>query len=190
MQTNDWKQKLTPFDYELARMVESLTDRPCELKNGDDSYFFEADYELHNEPEFILAMWDAIEGRAGERLSEIHDNPGRHKLFVTVKFSQDEYPAIVRFDRDRGNCPRAGRVYCRKLSEIRAVQVDRNNPDVLLEFVGNGELEIPKDGPAVFHFLNNGVFAHAPEGSYIVYSAPERFEIVDQETFEKEYESK
>ena len=45
---------------------------------------------------------------------------------------------------------------------------------------------------AVFHFRNaaGSVYAHAPEHSYIVYVAPERFEIVDQETFEKEYESK
>ena len=186
----DWRLKLTPYDTELAIMVESLTEKPCQLKRGNNSYFFEADYEKHPEPEYILAIWDAIEGRIGKRLLEIKDNAERHALFVSVAFSDEDYPAIVRLDRDGRNCPKAGGVYCRKLSEIRAVQVNRNNPDVVLEFVGNGEFEIPKVGPVVFHFINNGVFAHAPEGTYIVYTGRDRFEIVDQETFEKEYESK
>ena len=187
-----WKTKLTPFDAELAIMVESLTGKPCELRPGGDHYFFEADYEKHNDPQYILAMWDAIEGRTGERLLEIKDDAERHALFVRVKFSEQKYPGIVRMERDHSAKETFGKTYCRKLQEIRAVQVDRNNPDVLLEFVGNGEMEIPDDGPAVFHFRNaaGSVYAHAPEHSYIVYIGPERFEIVDQETFEKEYESK
>ena len=88
-----WKQKLTPFDTELAIMVESLTGKPCELKNGGDNFFFEADYENHaNEPDYILAIWDAIEGRTGKRLLEIHDDPERHALFIRVKFSDTHYP--------------------------------------------------------------------------------------------------
>lgn len=46
MEPNEfWRTKLTPFDTELAIMVESLTGKPCELKPGGDHYFFEADYE-------------------------------------------------------------------------------------------------------------------------------------------------
>lgn len=191
MAHNDyWRRKLTPFDAELAMMVESLTGKPCELKNGGDNFFFEADYENHNDPQYILAMWDAIEGRTGERLLEIKDDAERHALFVRVKFSEQKYPGIVRMERNHSEQKTFGKVYCRRLAEIRAVQVERNNADVLLQFVGNGEMEIPDDGPAVFHFRNAGgsVYAHAPEHSYIVYVGPERFEIVDQETFEKEYE--
>lgn len=191
MEPNEfWRTKLTPFDTELAIMVESLTGKPCELKNGDNEYFFEADYENHNDPNYILAMWDAIEGRTGDRLLEIKDDAERHALFVRVKFSEQKYPGVIRASRDCSPQESYGKTYCHKLVEIRAVQVERDNAENVLRFVGNGEWEIPDDGPATFHFLNaaGSVFAHAPEHSYIVHAGPERFEIVDKETFEKEYE--
>lgn len=81
-----WQKQLTAFDAELCKMVESLTEKPCEPKNGGTHYFFEADYEKHNDPEYILAIWDAIEGRLGKRLISIIDNAERHALFVRVKF--------------------------------------------------------------------------------------------------------
>lgn len=188
-----WKQKLTPFDTELAIMVESVTGKPCELKNGGDNFFFEADYGNHaNEPDYILAIWDAIEGRTGKRLLEIKDDPERHALFVCVKFSDTQYPGIIRATRDQSPQETFGKIYCHKLVEIRAIQVERNNAESVLQFVGNGEWEIERrpGGKAMFHFRNaaGSVYAHAPEHSYIVYVAPERFEIVDKETFEKEYE--
>lgn len=187
-----WKSKLTPYDAELFMMVESLTGKPCEPKNGGTHYFFEADYEKHNSPEYILAIWDAIEGRTGKRLISIMDDAERHALFVRVKFSDTQYPGIIRLAREKGQEPTKGRVFCRKLSEIRAIQVNRNNVDALLQFVGNGEMEIPKDGPATFHFRNAAgtVYAHAPEHSYIVYLKSEHFKVVDESTFENEYESK
>ena len=188
-----WRTKLTPFDTELAIMVESLTGKPCELKNGGDHYFFEADYENHNDPQYILAMWDAIEGRTGERLLEIKDDADRHALFVRVKFSEKKYPGVIRWNTETKGNPAAGNPYYPKtddFNETLAVQVEIENADALFTFVGNGEWEIPDDGPATFHFLNaaGSVFADAPEHSYIVYVGPERFEIVDKETFKKEYE--
>ena len=187
-----WRTKLTPFDAELALMVESLTGKECELRNGGDNFFFEADYENHNEPEFILAMWDAIEGRVGNRLLELKDVPERHALLVRVKFSDQKYPGIIRFARDLKPRPEKGDIFCEKRKEIFALQVLKANAQRLLSFVGNGEMEMAEDGPAVFHFKNAGgsVYAHAPEYSYIVYVAPERFEIVEKESFEKEYEPK
>lgn len=84
-----WQSKLTAFDAELCKMVESLTGKPCEPKNGGSHYFFEADYEKHKQPEYILAIWDAIEGRTGKRLISMKDDPDRHALFVRVKFYND-----------------------------------------------------------------------------------------------------
>lgn len=81
-----WQTKLTAFDAQLCNMVESITERECEPKNGGDHYFFEADYGAHNEPEFICALWDAIEGRVGSRLISIKDDADRHALLVRVKF--------------------------------------------------------------------------------------------------------
>ena len=191
MEREFWERALTPFDTELFIMVESLTGKPCKPRYaGGNAYFFEADYENHNDPQYILAMWDAIEGRTGERLLEIKDDAERHALFVRVKFSEQKYPGIIRASRDCPPQESYGKTYCHKLVEIRAVQVERDNAENVLRFVGNGEWEIPDDGPATFHFLNaaGSVFAHAPEHSYIVHAGPERFEIVNKETFEKEYE--
>ena len=86
MEKENWKTKLTAFDAELVKMVESLTEKPCEPKNGDDHYFILVNYEKHNDPDYILAIWDAIEGRTGNRLLEIKDIPENNELFVKVKF--------------------------------------------------------------------------------------------------------
>lgn len=89
MGMNNWMRKLSAFDLQICRMVESLTGIECEPKNGDDCYFFEANYRNHNNPDFILAMWDAIEGRAGSRLLEMKDDPERTVLLVRIKFQED-----------------------------------------------------------------------------------------------------
>ena len=81
-----WKSQLTPFDAELVKMVESLTGKPCVPKNGGNHYFFEADYEKHNTPEYICAIWDAIEGRIGKRLISMRDDPERKTIIVRLHF--------------------------------------------------------------------------------------------------------
>ena len=86
MKQDFWKKKLTAFDAELFKMVESLTEKPCEPKNGGNHYFIEVDYEKHNDPQYILAIWDAIEGRTGERLISIKDDPDAHRLIVRIHF--------------------------------------------------------------------------------------------------------
>lgn len=194
----DWEKRLTPWDIELAIMVESLTGKPCELCNGGDHFFFEADYEKHaTEPEYLLALWDAIEGRTGKRLLGIDDDPDRHVFIVTVIFSNERYPALIRCDRDETEHPEAGTPYFSIVDdtdEILAVQVERGNAAQLLAFVGNGEMRIDREpgGKAVFQFKNAGgsVYADAPEHSYVVYRGPGRFEIMDKEAFEKEYTDK
>lgn len=188
-----WKSKLTPFDSELAMMVESLTENPVELKNGGEHYFFEADYSKHNDPEWICAVMDAIDGRAGKRLVEIKDEPEKHCLLVVVNFSDEKLPGLVEKIDYSDAKPNSGDIYCRQLEEIRAMQVTRENVDRLCQFVGNGQMEIEKKlgGKAVFHFVNNGsVYAHVNEFDYLVYVNHGLFKVVSRETFEKEYEKK
>lgn len=193
MEYNDWEKRLTPWDMELALMVESLTGKPCELCNGGDHFFFEADYENHaTEPEYLLALWDAIEGRTGKRLLGMDDDPERHVFIVTVMFSNERYPALIRLDRDAKENPSVGTPYYPKTDDVNhvlAVQVERGNDAQLLTFVGNGQMLIVPDGKVAFQFLNAGgsVYADAPEHSYIVYRGPGRFEIIEQEKFEKEF---
>ena len=194
----DWKDKLSPWDWEMLKMVESITGKPCEPKNGGDHFFFEANYEKHKDkPEYLLALWDAIEGRGGKRIIGMDDDAERNVFIVTVLFSNERYPALIRCDRDETEHPEAGTPYYSIVddaNEIWAVQVERGNAAQLLAFVGNGEMRIDRTpgGKAVFQFKNAGgsVYADAPEHSYVVYRGPGRFEIMDKETFEKEYTDK
>lgn len=187
-----WKSKLNAWDAELLLMVENLTERPCEPKNGGDGYFIMANYSKHNEPEYINAVWNAIEGRAGKRLLEINDMPDQQCIYVRIAFSDSKYPSLFTKVEKTKSDPNFGNRYCRQLQEIRALQVTRDNVDDLLGFVGNGELETPKNGTAMFHFLNAGesVYCHAPESWYIVYVKDGLFEVVPKEQFESEYEPK
>lgn len=194
MENEFWKTKLTPYDAELAMMVESLTGVSCELKNGGDHFFFEANYRNHNDPQYICAIWDAIEGRAGDRLIDIQDMPERTSIFVRVRFSDEDYPALIRMAKFGTNKPESGDIYCKVMEEIRAVQVKRTNIEQLTEFVGNGEMEIEKrmNGKAVFHFRNafGSVYEHAAEFDYIVFVKDGLFVVVNKEKFENEYERK
>lgn len=195
MMENWWKSKLTPFDSELCVMVESLTGKPCEPRNGgDEQYFIVADYSDNPDPDFVSALMDAVAGRVGNRLDKIDDNPDEKYFVAYVFFSVEKYPNVLRLDRDAKPRIAVGDLYCRQLETIRAVQVKRENIGQLLQFVGNGEMEIEKipGGKAVFHFKNacGSVYAHAPEFSYIVHKKDGLFNIVDKETFEKEYEQK
>lgn len=195
MESNDWKKRLTPFDAEMLMMVASLTQKECEPVFDDGGYRFNADYENHQtEPNWITALWGAIEGRAGERLLDIENIPECHCLVVKIKFSEDEYPSITRLDRDSKENPAAGDLYCKSLDEVRAVQVTRANVGKLLALVGNGEMEIERcpEGKATFHFRNAGfsVWNHAPEFSYIIYRKPGQFLVMDRAEFEKQYERK
>lgn len=184
-----WKRKLTPWDAELMLMVERLTEKPCEPRNGGDDYFFEADYELHNDPQYILAMWDAIEGRAGKRLVNIQDDAERHCLLVHIAFSEENLPGIVRLKGSGTPNPKNGNLYIDAYGGlVVAVRVTRNNYQRLTDFIGNGEMELPKDGPCCFHFINaESVFADAPEGSYIIYRGHSRFEVMAADGFQHNY---
>lgn len=91
-----WQSKLTAFDAAMFVWIEALTQRPCEPKNGGSHYFFEVDYSEHIDPDYIAAVWDALEGRIGKRLISIKDEPERHSLMVRVRF-YDEYPKEAAF---------------------------------------------------------------------------------------------
>ncbi len=186
-----WKTKLVPFDAELFRMVESLTQMPCKPKNGGDHYFIEVDYSKHNEPEYISAIWDAIEGRMGERLFAIKDDAERHCILARIHFSEEKLPGFIYAPNVKDERPEVGDTFYRTIGRVKALQVTKDNAARLIVFVGNGEMEVPKeDGPAIFHFLNAGlsVWAHAMEGMFIVHKGPGLFEVLTGQQFRREYE--
>ena len=182
--------RLTPWDGELCMMVESLTGKPCKPKNGGTHYFIEADYSLHNEPEYINAIYEAIAGRIGERLIKITDDPDAQRLVVRVKFHPTIYPKIFTGGDNSGNENiHRGQQYSNGKDVVWALQVNWDNCERLFDFVGGGEMEVAEDGKMTFHFLNadKSVYVHVPEKSYIVFDQPCHFHIESPEEFKKHH---
>ena len=187
-----WKNKLTEFDYGLCKMVKAITEKECEPQNGGDHYFIEADYSNRTDPRFVLAVWDAICGRAGNRLVSIEDDPERKTLNVKIKFDADKDRDFITHDMVEQS-DRFADTYCKQMGEVKALQVTRANGNRLIEFVGNGTLVIERKpgGMAWFEFLNaESVYCKAMEWDYIVYVSPGRFKVVARKEFEKEFEPK
>ena len=135
MENEYWQRRLTPFDWELCKMVRSLTNRTCEPKNGDDRYFIVVDYSENPEPDFIAAVMDAIAGRLGKRFAYMTDNPDDKNFIVYVNFSDDEYPGMIYAPDEKPGIPETGRIYCPILAEIRAIQVRPDRAKELFDFV-------------------------------------------------------
>ena len=184
----DWKEKLTGWDTALLHMVENLTGMPCEPKNSGDGYFFEADYSLHEkEPDVLLAIWDAINGRCGERIVEMTDQPERKSFYVRLLFGDGadapQHTAVREPDLD------AGDVWCPHLREVRAVKILRKNLDQLRRFVGNGTFR-GLTGQSIFQYVSpSGVVQYAEEGNYLVW-LDGRFEQIDADGMEANWEPK
>ena len=154
--------KLTPFDMELCRMVESLTGKPCEPQWWNlKQYRIIVDYSIRPEPDFISAVIDAIAGRAGKRFVDVMDKPEENKCSVIIAFSVEPLPFCYGDERVKGEPDLAvGDVYCRALEQIKAVQVARTDLERLQKFVGGGEMRIPRcpGCRGTFHFINGSVF--------------------------------
>lgn len=172
MKNEKWKEKLTPYDAELFAMVESLTGEPCIPHCGGGFYYIEANYKAHPDPQYILAMWDAICGRLGDRLITIWDDPNKQCLIARIRFSKEKYPAIYGTQKKKKPNYYSGIVYHpikAKDGWCNALCVSLDYLERLIEFVGGGEMET-SDAGTIFHFLNypSRVFVHAREGDYIV----------------------
>lgn len=185
-----WKSKLTPYDTELCMMVESLTGKPCEPKNGgEDHYFIVVDYSKNIDPQFVSAVMDAVLGRIGERLIDMQDNADAQQFVVKIKFSTDKYPGIIRAASYTKPDWSVGDDYAPRDEIVRAVQVLQDDADRVIAFVGNGEFEVPEKGEATFHFVHpvSGLWAYAEQTDFIVNEGNGRVVVMDAEAFHEKY---
>lgn len=191
------EKKMNGIDRALIRLVKSVTKSECYVKNGGDSYFFDADYsKMDKDPEILSALYEAIEGMVGKRLLELNDNPDKQCFFVRVKFGDTNAVIPEIQPMKESDISFNGFSYCKKLEECKALQVQEFRETNLIRFVGTGSFEnVPcADGTSrrMFVFLNDcgSHLSYASIGSYIVKLRPECFKVVDKETFEKDYEPK
>ena len=69
-------------------MVGMLTGEPCEPINGGNHFMFYIDYRKHNDVDYVAAVCRAVEGRTGNRLLQMKDNPDKRRILVRVGFVQ------------------------------------------------------------------------------------------------------
>lgn len=90
-----WREKLTPFDENLFRMVQSLTGEKCVAKNGGGYYFIVVDYSRHRDSDYVSAVLAAIQGRTGERFISMTDEPEAARVIVRIRFDKHKYEPLI-----------------------------------------------------------------------------------------------
>lgn len=185
------KSKLTPFDVETFLMIESITGVEPEVVQSKVSYKISVcTYNLSDEK--ITAIKNAVSGRLGKRL--YNTESGINKIVFSVEFQEnaEKLPTEIRTDLGTPD-NNAGKVFCRRLLEVRALPVKRDNLEKLLMFTGGGTMQIPRTpgGLAVYSFpTENGVMLDVPEGNYIVLTPDGKFGKMDMQTFMANFEEK
>lgn len=185
------KSKLTPFDVETFLVIESITGVEPEVVQSKVSYKISVcTYNLSDEK--ITAIKNEVSVRLGKRL--YNTESGINKIVFSVEFQEnaEKLPTEIRTDLGTPD-NNAGKVFCRRLLEVRALPVKRDNLEKLLMFTGGGTMQILRTpgGLAVYSFpTENGIMLDVPEGNYIVLTPDGKFGKMDMQTFMANFEEK
>ena len=190
------ESKLTPFDVETVLMVKSVTGHEPEIT--EKAELFEMRMYVDDRNEYIVeAAIDAVIGRYGMRVRAVEHI--REEIFLRGA------TFFIEYEKGAENLPNelrtnlgmpdetAGDIYCRRLLEIRALPVKRDNLEKLQIFTGGGTMQIPRTpgGLAVYLFpTENGVMLDVPEGNFIVLTPDGKFGKMDMQTFMANFEEK
>jgi predicted house-cleaning noncanonical NTP pyrophosphatase (MazG superfamily) len=190
------KRSFIPFDAETFLMIEDVTGTEPEVTEKEN-YFELKMYAPDKEERIIEAAIYAVQGRYGKRIKDVRTIKEQNLLRGAIFF--------VEYEKGAGNLPNelrtnlgmpdetAGDIYCRRLLEIRALPVKRDNLEKLLMFTGGGTMQIPRTpgGLAVYSFpTENGVMLDVPEGNFIVLTPDGKFGKMDMQTFMANFEEK
>lgn len=190
------ESKLTPFDAETILMIKSVTGHEPEIT--EKAELFEMRMYVDDKNEYVIeAAINAVIGRYGMRVRAV--DLIREEIFlrgatffVEYEKGAEDLPNEVRADKREPN-EKAGYLYCRRLMEVRAVPVTRDNIERLIDFTGGGTMEIPRNpvGIGLYSFLTeNGVIMSVPERWAVVRFPDGRFGKMDYKTFVEEFEEK
>lgn len=190
------KSKLTPFDAETFLMIKSVTGHDPEITEKEQS--FEIKMYVDDKDEYIVkAAIDAVVGRYGMRVRAVKHIREEIFLrgatfFVEYEKGTENYPNELRTNLGMPD-ETAGDIYCRRLLEVRALPVKRDNLEKLLMFTGGGTMQIPRTpgGLAVYSFpTENGVMLDVPEGNFILLTPDGKFSKMNMQTFMANFEEK
>lgn len=190
------KRSFIPFDAETFLMIENVTGTEPEVTEKEN-YFELKMYAPDKEERIIEAAIYAVQGRYGKRIKDVRTIKEQNLLRGAIFF--------VEYEKGAGNLPNelrtnlgmpdetAGDIYCRRLLEVRALPVKRDNWEKLQIFTGGGTMQIPRTpgGLAVYSFpTENGVMLDVPEGNFIVLTPDGKFGKMDMQTFMANFEEK
>ena len=180
--------------WEVVRMCESTTENKVKLFKADDVRGGRLVFYYQERENVVIPLFEAIKSRLGDRMVYSFNNEYLRAGIVTFKFADVDFPQEFgdmnkkwKDDEDEGN------TYAHKLQEVKAIKVERYNVEKLINFVGGGQMTIPRtpNGIAVFSFLNNGgAYLDASEHDYVVRVGESRFKVVPAKEFENEWELK
>lgn len=177
-------------------MIKSVTGHEPEIT--EKAELFEMKMYVDDKDEYIVkAAIDAVIGRYGMRVRAVEHIREQIFLrgatfFVQYEKGAENLPNEVRADKREPN-EKAGYLYCRRLLEVRAVPVSRDNIERLIDFTGGGTMEIPRNpgGIGLYSFITeNGVIMSVPERWAVVRFLDGRFGKMDYKTFVEEFEEK
>ena len=190
------KKRFIPFDEETFLMIEDVTGTEPEVTEKEN-YFKLKMYAPDKEERIIEAAIYAVQGRYWKRIKDVRPIKEQNLLRGAIFF--------VEYEKGAGNLPNelrtnlgmpdetAGDIYCRRLLEVRALPVKRDNWKKLQIFTGGGTMQIPRTpgGLAVYSFpTENGVMLDVPEGNFIVLTPDGKFGKMDMQTFMANFEEK
>ena len=180
--------------WEVVRMCESTTENKVKLFKAYDVRCGRLVFYYQECENVVIPLFEAIKARLGDRMVDSFNNEYLRAGIVTFKFADVDFPQEFgdmnkkwKDDEDEGN------TYAHKLQEVKAIKVERYNVEKLINFVGGGQMTIPRtpNGIAVFSFLNNGgAYLDASEHDYVVRVGESRFKVVPAKEFENEWELK
>lgn len=190
------ESKLTPFDAETILMIKSVTGHEPEVT--EKAELFEMRMYVDDKNEYVItAAINAVIGRYGMRVRAV--DYIREEIFlrgatffVEYKKGAEDLPNEARADKREPN-EKAGYLYCRRLLEVRAVPVTRDNIERLIDFTGGGTMEIPRKpgGIGLYSFITeNGVIMSVPERWAVIRFPDGRFGKMEYEEFVETFEEK
>lgn len=190
------KRSFIPFDAETFLMIEDVTGTELEVTEKEN-YFELKMYAPDKEERIIEAAIYAVQGRYGKRIKDVRTIKEQNLLRGAIFFVEYEKGAGNLLNELRTNLgmpdETAGDIYCRRLLEVRALPVKRDNWEKLQIFTGGGTMQIPRTpgGLAVYSFpTENGVMLDVPEGNFIVLTPDGKFGKMDMQTFMANFEEK
>lgn len=190
------ESKLTPFDAETILMIKSVTGHEPEIT--EKAELFEMRMYVDDKNEYVIeAAINAVIGRYGMRVRAVDHIREEIFLrgatfFVEYEKGAEDFPNEVRADKREPN-EKAGYLYCRRLLEVRAVPVTRDNIERLIDFTGGGTMEIPRKpgGIGLYSFLTeNGVIMSVPERWAVIRFPDGRFGKMEYKEFVETFEEK